>query len=64
MVKSDIADVLKGWKIGNYEGTRYSFLDCVLWKDFYKKIEITGVIKFKISISTKIQEILPENLKN
>ena len=28
------------------------------------KIEILGIIKFKISISTKIQEALPENLKN
>jgi len=28
------------------------------------KIEILGIIKYKISISTKIQEILPENLKN
>jgi hypothetical protein len=29
----------------------------------YKKIEIAGMIKYKISISTKIQEALPENLK-
>ena len=30
----------------------------------YKKIEILDIIKFKIPISTKIQEALPENLKN
>ena len=28
------------------------------------KIKILGIIKSKISISTKIQETLPENLKN
>jgi len=45
-------------------GNKRLFFELDFMKDFYKKIEITGVIKFKISINTKIQETLPENLKN
>ena len=41
-----------------------SFFELDFMEGVYKKIEIAGMIYYKISISTKIQEILPENLKN
>jgi len=45
-------------------GNKCSFFELDFMEGTYKKIEIAGMIKYKISISTKIQEALPENLKN
>ena len=45
-------------------GNKCSFFELDFMEGTYKKIEIAGMIKYKISISTKIQEVLPENLKN
>ena len=45
-------------------GNKRLFFELDFMERFYKKIKIAGMIKYKISISTKIQEALPENLKN
>lgn len=45
-------------------GNKRSFFELDFMEGVYKKIEVAGVIKYKISISTKIQEALPKNLKN
>ena len=57
-------DVLKGMRgRGLWEDKRL-FFELDFMEGFYKKIKISDVIKFKISIDTQIQETLPENLKN
>lgn len=45
-------------------GNKCSFFELDFMEGFYKKIKIADMIKSKILISTKIQETLPENLKN
>ena len=57
-------DVLKGMRGRELRGNKRLFFELDFMEGFYKKIEIAGMIKYKISISTKIQEALPENLKN
>ena len=57
-------DVLKGMRGRGLWGDKRLFFELDFMEGFYKKIKISDVIKFKISIDTQIQETLSENLKN